>query len=118
MCSIYRKAGVEAAKIDQSDADLSLLTEPTEIELIKLLLRFPDLVESAATRRTPHSICDYLEELAGSVNSWYHAGNLDHALRVVGVPEPLSGARLVLARACLLYTSDAADDLLCVDLGG
>ena len=22
------------------------------------------------------------------------------------------------ARACLLYTSDAADDLLCVDLGG
>src|SRR5450756_754371 len=23
-----------------------------------------------------------------------------------------------IARACLLYTSDAADDLLCVDLGG
>ena len=23
-----------------------------------------------------------------------------------------------LANACLLYTSDAADDLLCVDLGG
>ena len=25
---------------------------------------------------------------------------------------------LAQARACLLYTSDAADDLLCVDLGG
>ena len=24
----------------------------------------------------------------------------------------------VMAQACLLYTSDAADDLLCVDLGG
>ena len=24
----------------------------------------------------------------------------------------------VLPQACLLYTSDAADDLLCVDLGG
>src|SRR5428012_8849 len=27
-------------------------------------------------------------------------------------------AALAWARACLLYTSDAADDLLCVDLGG
>src|SRR5450756_267765 len=25
---------------------------------------------------------------------------------------------ILLPRACLLYTSDAADDLLCVDLGG
>ena len=27
-------------------------------------------------------------------------------------------ATLLLLRHCLLYTSDAADDLLCVDLGG
>ena len=27
-------------------------------------------------------------------------------------------AFLTLGKACLLYTSDAADDLLCVDLGG
>jgi arginyl-tRNA synthetase len=33
------------------------------------------------------------------VNSWYHAGNLDPSLRVIGVEEPLSRARLVLARA-------------------
>ena len=26
--------------------------------------------------------------------------------------------RLTIAGICLLYTSDAADDLLCVDLGG
>src|SRR5450756_1739500 len=32
-----------------------------------------------------------------------------------GRPEQEPGARL---RRCLLYTSDAADDLLCVDLGG
>src|SRR5659263_248825 len=29
-----------------------------------------------------------------------------------------SVARRALAMICLLYTSDAADDLLCVDLGG
>src|SRR5450756_2082882 len=30
----------------------------------------------------------------------------------------ISGAKIVHRDACLLYTSDAADDLLCVDLGG
>src|SRR5450756_3206808 len=34
-------------------------------------------------------------------------------LPVEGLPPTLS-----LTSACLLYTSDAADDLLCVDLGG
>src|SRR5450756_1960207 len=31
---------------------------------------------------------------------------------------PLGRAQRLGLRACLLYTSDAADDLLCVDLGG
>ena len=30
----------------------------------------------------------------------------------------LSGLMIKQLLACLLYTSDAADDLLCVDLGG
>src|SRR5450756_528538 len=40
------------------------------------------------------------------------------------VPKGLTGKldarkiREILIKACLLYTSDAADDLLCVDLGG
>src|SRR5450756_2974825 len=37
-----------------------------------------------------------------------------HAVRVLGASA--YGAQQILA--CLLYTSDAADDLLCVDLGG
>ena len=31
---------------------------------------------------------------------------------------PFRGPSLEWYEACLLYTSDAADDLLCVDLGG
>ncbi|HET7276256.1 MAG TPA: DALR anticodon-binding domain-containing protein, partial [Longimicrobiaceae bacterium] len=99
MCSIFRKAGVEADDIDGNSADLALLQRPAELDLTKLLLRFPEVVQTAASKRAPHSVCDYLEEVAGSVNSWYHGGNLDRDLRVVGVPEPLSRARLVLARA-------------------
>ena len=42
------------------------------------------------------------------------------ALRDVDVAgtRVLRGELVMLYLACLLYTSDAADDLLCVDLGG
>ncbi len=107
MSSIFRRAGIEASDIDVGDTDLSLLTHSAETELAKLLLRFPELVAGAAERHTPHSICEYAEEVAGAVNSWYHAGNLDPELRVVGVPEPLSRARLVLARAVQVVLHNA-----------
>jgi arginyl-tRNA synthetase len=99
MASIFRKAGLASGDEVDPSADLGLLTEGTEEELMKILLRFPEVVAAAAERHTPHSICEYLEEVAGAVNSWYHAGNLSPELRVVGVPEPLSRARMVLARA-------------------
>jgi arginyl-tRNA synthetase len=99
MSSIFRRAGVAASEIDAAAADLALLGEPAEQELVKALLRLPELIETAAAQHAPHLVCAYLEELAGTVNSWYHAGNLRPELRVVGVAEPLSRARLVLARA-------------------
>jgi arginyl-tRNA synthetase len=107
MSSIFRRAGTEADDIDPDGADLALLTHPVEVELIKTLLRFPALVAASAERHAPHAICEYAEEVAGAVNSWYHAGNLEPALRVVGVPEPLSRARLVLARAVQVVLHNA-----------
>ena len=42
-----------------------------------------------------------------------------HRLRVSGLhPPPVVAYVAAVQRNCLLYTSDAADDLLCVDLGG
>ena len=37
---------------------------------------------------------------------------------LAGLIAPSEGQVRFMDRACLLYTSDAADDLLCVDLGG
>ncbi len=101
MSSIFRRAQVQAGQIDPAAADLSLLSHPTEVELVKLLLRFPEEMATAAERHTPHSACEYVEEVAGAVNSWYHEGNRDPALRVLGaeVPAETTRARLVLARA-------------------
>ncbi|HET7464478.1 MAG TPA: arginine--tRNA ligase [Longimicrobium sp.] len=101
MSSIFRRAGVDPASLDPSSADLSLLDDEGERELAKLLLRFPEVIAGSAERHTPHSVCEYLEEVAGAVNSWYHAGNRNPALRVIGdeVPADVSRARLALSRA-------------------
>jgi arginyl-tRNA synthetase len=101
MNSVFRRAGVDPAGVDASRADLALLAHPGEAELVKTLLRFPEEVLWAADRRSPHVICEYLETVAGAVNSWYNEGNRDPRLRVVGdrVPAETTLARLVLARA-------------------
>ncbi|HEX8393600.1 MAG TPA: arginine--tRNA ligase [Longimicrobium sp.] len=100
MSSIFRRAEVDAATVDPSTADLGLLAHESETDLVKLLMRFPEEVALSAEAHTPHSICAYLEEVAGAVNSWYHAGNRDASLRVIGadVSPEQSRARLVLAR--------------------
>jgi arginyl-tRNA synthetase len=101
MASIFRRAEVDPAALDPESADLSLLSHESEAELVKLLMRFPEEIEASAEAHTPHAVCAYLEEVAGAVNSWYHAGNRDASLRVIGaeVPPEQSRARLVLSRA-------------------
>ena len=102
MSSIFRRAGVDASAIDPAAADLARLDAPAEVELLKLLLRLPEVIGTAAEQHAPHLLCAYLDEVANTVNSWYHAGNLQPELRVLGVEEPLSRARQVLARAVQL----------------
>lgn len=95
--SIYRKGGIEPDALDL-DADLGGLDRPEELEIVKTMLDFPETLEGAARAREPHRLTNYLEGLANQVNSWYHAGNRDRSLRVLGAGEGLERARLVLSR--------------------
>jgi arginyl-tRNA synthetase len=101
LSSIFRKAGFEPDAIRVPATGLERIDQDVEIELIKQLAQYPQLVERAAEARAPHVICDYLEVTAGMVNSWYHAGNPSRNPELaVLVPDPeLRAARLVLARA-------------------
>ena len=101
MCSIFRKAGMEAGDIEGASADLELLTHELERDLVKQLGEFAGVVERAARDSSPHVVCDYLEQTAGAANSWYHAGNPSRnpELTVLAEDEALRGARLALARA-------------------
>ena len=100
MCSIFAKACVDRSTVSGEGVDLSVLSTEAERELIKQLGQFPDLVRRAAQLRAPHLICDYLEQTAGQVNSWYHAGNPNRNPKLaVLVDDPdLRNARLALAR--------------------
>ncbi len=89
--SILRKAGSMGDFAGQPD--LSVLTHQSEISLIKKLLNFPDAVALAAGHREPHRLITYLNELASGFTSFYHD------CRIIGEPENLMHARMVLAKA-------------------
>lgn len=72
---------------------LALLSEPEEFALIKLLLDFPEVVESCALTFEPHRLCDYLSDVATAFHKFYH----NH--RVVTQNEKLTRARLILCLA-------------------
>ncbi len=61
-------------------------------------------MSAAAELRAPHLLCDYLEQTAGEVNSWYHAGNPSRnpELAVLVDDPDLRAARLALSRAVLI----------------
>jgi arginyl-tRNA synthetase len=101
LMSIFRKAEITPESIDARAADLERLTHSSELDLIKQLAQFPEVVEHAAAARAPHMVCEYLEATAGAVNSWYHSGNPSRnpELAVLVTDPELRAARLVLARA-------------------
>ena len=51
--------------------EVALLTHPAELELIREILRLPEIVEAAATRLEPHHLPHYAIELAGAFHSFY-----------------------------------------------
>jgi arginyl-tRNA synthetase len=72
---------------------LDLLTAPTEIDLLRILDDYPDVIADAADALEPHRVTDYLESLARRFHLWYHG---EH---ILVDNEPLARARLALARA-------------------
>ena len=81
------------------DADLSLLTEDTETELIKKLSELPSEIALAASEYAPQRIVQYARDLAAVFHSFYDGGNRSPSLRVVCDDPEMLKARLVLVRA-------------------
>jgi arginyl-tRNA synthetase len=97
-----------------SEADLSLLTEQTETDLIKKLSDYPDEVRTAAQDYAPQRVTQYSRDLAALFHTFYDAGNRSPALRVVCEDVETMKARLVLVNAARIVLHNALS-LLGVD---
>ncbi|MEO7367351.1 MAG: arginine--tRNA ligase [Gemmatimonadaceae bacterium] len=93
MCGIFRVGVIDRESFETDGIDLSVLREPEELELIKALVDFPQVVASAAESLEPHRIATYLTETARLAHLWYHKHH------VLGEPDDIMNARLALARA-------------------
>lgn len=81
-------------------ADLSLLSDPAEIELLQTLAQWPRLVASATRAHEPHRIAFYLYDLAGAFHGFWAKGKQDRSLRFVNREQPeLTQARLAMVGA-------------------
>lgn len=97
ICGILRNADTslpEYLSINPDDIDFSVLKEPEEIEVKKILSDFPDVVENAVDTFEPHKVITYLNDTAERFHRFYH----NHRVLNAETKE-LSYARLKLCEA-------------------
>jgi arginyl-tRNA synthetase len=90
IASLFRKAGVETIS---PDVDLAPLEAREELELIKKLDLFPEVLETAAISFAPHLVAEYALDVARSFHAYYDR------FRVLGEAEGVIAARLALLHA-------------------
>ncbi len=82
-------------------ASLEKLTEPQELQLIKRLATYPEIIRQCAVQRAPHTLVHYLRDLAHDFHTYYSA----HQFIVDDVA--LRDARLTLAFATQIVIRNA-----------
>ena len=87
--SIYRQAEETGLKLG-SQPELSLLTDESEVGLIKKIEEYPEEVERAARDYAPQRIARYSYDLASAFHSFYNK------CRIMGVEPKLAESHLAL----------------------
>jgi len=87
-CSAFRNAARDVADLDVSPealkaADLSKLSHPAELTLLKVMGQFPRAIEAAAVAHERHRVAFYVHELAGAFNAFWTKGKEEPQLRFV-----------------------------------
>ena len=82
--------------IDHGDGDVSLLTDPAELALIRKILELPELIESMAVKLEPHHLPHYSQDLATAFHWFYQQCRV---VSTVPGDEAITRARLKLVQA-------------------
>ncbi|MEG0330229.1 MAG: arginine--tRNA ligase [Longicatena sp.] len=99
ICSILR----QAPEMKEATS-FALLTHEKEIDLMKYINEFTNVVSDAAKNRAPHKVCNYIQKLAQYFHSFYNA------CKVINVEdEEMSAQRLALLKATKITLKNALD---------
>jgi arginyl-tRNA synthetase len=101
ICSVFRNLVQMDERHNEAigEVALDLLTEDHEVQLMRNISRFPEIIDSAASLRAPHQLAHYLHALATDLHSYYNA----HQFLVDD--ENIRNARLNLVLATKLVLS-------------
>ncbi|NBJ71052.1 MULTISPECIES: arginine--tRNA ligase [Clostridia] len=100
ICTLLKKAQAEGYSYE--DYDAFLLQHSSEVELLKIIGEFPQLVLDAAEKRIPHKITQYAFDLASALHSFYNAEKVLDETQLA-----LTKARLALLEAVKITISNA-----------
>ena len=101
LCSVFRNAAERKISLEGELPDLSLLSLPEEIALIKRLAYYPILLEACAEALEPHRISFYLQELAAALHQYYYK------TRILSDDLTLSRSRLYLSNGIRIVIQNA-----------
>ncbi len=110
IASILRRAG----DLPLEEGDVTLLSSEPEQNLLRALLRLPEVVQQAALERAPHHLTYYAQELAGVFHGFYRDCRVvssDPADRGITLArlKLVDAARIVLARTLHLMGMSAPE---------
>jgi arginyl-tRNA synthetase len=99
IASILRRAAEAGLPPPRFDLEAArALTLPEELDLLRRIAAFPDLLAGAALAYEPHRVAFYLQETIAAFHSYYTGGKRTGE-RVIGPDARKTAARLCLVRA-------------------
>ncbi len=116
VCSVLKNAKEAGFTADDltdgalADADMKLLADAAELNLLQQIGNFPRVLVQAAEAREPHRIAFYLGDLAGAFHALWNAGKENTGLRFIQEDNrELTLARFALIRATALTLAAGLD---------
>lgn len=101
ICTMLEQAAEKGFHLD-ADYDAKVLTNEKELDLLKHIATFPQVVIDAAEKEAPNRITQYVYDLASLLHSFYNAEKVINEDDV-----PLTKARLALMKAVQITIANA-----------
>jgi len=93
-----------------ANADVGLLMDPLELELIKTMAAWPRAIEAAALAHEPHRVAYYLNDVSTLFHSLWNKGKDNEKLRfIIEDNKPLTLARLALIQSVAFIIASGLD---------